>query len=421
MTYFCTEFQNGILFRLKEINFMLTRNNIFQIRSLFVSVALLLSFVVFGQHGHGSEVEAKAEEAEFKINDLIFNHINNSNELHVFGDLSIPLPCILYSREDGFTFFMSNKLEHGHKAYNRYVLDHGVIKRVKDVNFPKELVEVGHIRHEMINKSEVSFVDMHDKEYELDQASTLIKNSSFYDFSITKNVFGMILAGLFMVWLFISVAKTYERRKGLAPTGKQNLIEVVINFIIDEVAKPMLGDRYLKYTPYLLTIFFFILFCNLFGLIPFFPFGANITGNISTTLVLAVFTFLITNIQGNGSYWKHIFWMPDVPVFMKIFLAPIELLGIFIKPVSLMIRLFANITAGHIIIISLIGLIFVFGNVGQSIGGAIGGTFLAVPFTLFMNLIEFVVALIQAFIFTILSASYFGAATEEHHHSEEAH
>ena len=202
----------------------------------------------------------------------------------------------------------------------------------------------------------------------------------------------------------------------MAPTGKQNLMEVMVNFIIDEVAKPMLGDRYMKYLPFLLTIFFFILTLNLFGLIPFFPFGANVTGNIAVTMALAIITFVLVNINGNGDYWKHIFWMPGIPVPMKIFLAPIELLGIFIKPVSLMIRLFANITAGHIIILSLVGLIFVFGQLGASIGGASAGALIAVPFTLFMNLIELIVALIQAFIFTILAASYIGAATEEAHH-----
>ena len=152
------------------------------------------------------------------------------------------------------------------------------------------------------------------------------------------------------------------------------------------------------------------------GLIPFFPFGANVTGNIATTMALAVLTFVITNINGNGAYWKHIVWMPGVPVPMKLFLAPIEFMGVFIKPVSLMIRLFANITAGHVIILSLVGLIFVFGKVGTSIAGATTCALVAIPFTMFMNLIEVIVALIQAFIFTILSASYFGAATEEAHH-----
>ncbi len=356
------------------------------------------------------------EEKEFKMNDMIFNHINNSNDFHIFGHYVVPLPCILYSREDGWTFFMSSKLEHGHKAFNRYVLDEGIIKRLP-ADFPeKGLVDIGHIKHTKQGSAEVASLEFQGKEYTIEKASAFTGMTSFYDFSISKAVFSMLLAAFLLIIIFLTVSKAYRKREGQAPTGMQNFMEIIVLFIIDEVAKPMMGNRYMKYLPFVLTIFFFILACNLMGLIPFFPFGANITGNIAITMALAVLTFIITNVNGNGNYWKHIFWMPDVPVFMKVFLAPIEFLGVFIKPVSLMIRLFANITAGHIIILSLIGLIFVFGKVGTSIGGAMAGTALAIPFTLFMNLIEFVVALIQAFIFAILSASYIGAATEEAHH-----
>ena len=359
--------------------------------------------------------EAHEAEEEFKMQDMIFNHINNSNEFHLFGHIAIPLPCILYSKEDGFTTFLSSKLHHGSKAYNRYVLDHGTVKRLP-VGFPEGEVEIGHLTHEKVDKVEITKL-MHDgKEYEVEGASTLMKFTSYYDFSISKNVFTMLLAAVILCLIFFSVANAYKKRPGQAPKGLQNFMEVIVNFIIDEVAKPMLGNRYMTYLPYLLTIFFFITTINLMGLIPFFPFGANVTGNIATTMALAVLSFVITNINGNGAYWKHIFWMPGVPVPMKLFLAPIEFMGVFIKPVSLMIRLFANITAGHVIILSLVGLIFVFGKVGTSIAGATTGALVAIPFTMFMNLIEVIVALIQAFIFTILSASYFGAATEEAHH-----
>jgi len=359
--------------------------------------------------------EAHEAEEEFKMQDMIFNHINNSNEFHLFGHIAIPLPCILYSKEDGFTTFLSSKLHHGSIAYNRYVLDHGTVKRLP-VDFPEGEVEIGHLTHEKVDKVEITKL-MHDgKEYEVEGASTLMKFTSYYDFSISKNVFTMLLGAVILCLIFFSVANAYKKRPGQAPKGLQNFMEVIVNFIIDEVAKPMLGNRYMTYLPYLLTIFFFITTINLMGLIPFFPFGANVTGNIATTMALAVLTFVITNINGNGAYWKHIFWMPGVPVPMKLFLAPIEFMGVFIKPVSLMIRLFANITAGHVIILSLVGLIFVFGKVGTSIAGATTGALVAIPFTMFMNLIEVIVALIQAFIFTILSASYFGAATEEAHH-----
>jgi len=405
-----------------------TLNKFFPKASMLLFPVLLMFWLMpapafsqdHGDHGHGDAAASHGEsaheaKAEFKMQDMIFNHINNSNDFHLFGHIAVPLPCILYSKEDGLTFFMSSKLDHGHKAFNRYMLDEGIIKRLP-VGFPEGEIEIGPVIREKINGEEVSKLTHAGHEYELEKASNLMKFTSFYDFSISKNVFSMILAAILLGVIFLSVSKAYKNRSGQAPSGLQNFMEIVINFIIDEVAKPMLGHKYMTYLPFLLTIFFFILTCNLMGLIPFFPFSANVTGNIATTMALALITFFITNLNGNGNYWKHIFWMPGVPVPMKIFLAPIEFLGIFIKPVSLMIRLFANITAGHIIILSLIGLIFVFGKLGTSIGGAVAGSALAIPFTLFMNLIEFVVALIQAFIFTILSASYIGAATEETHH-----
>ncbi|MFZ1357258.1 MAG: F0F1 ATP synthase subunit A, partial [Saprospiraceae bacterium] len=222
--------------------------------------------------------EAHEAEEEFKMQDMIFNHINNSNEFHLFGHIAIPLPCILYSKEDGFTTFLSSKLHHGSKAYNRYVLDHGTVKRLP-VGFPEGEVEIGHLTHEKVDKVEITKL-MHDgKEYEVEGASTLMKFTSYYDFSISKNVFTMLLAAVILCLIFFSVANAYKKRPGQAPKGLQNFMEVIVNFIIDEVAKPMLGNRYMTYLPYLLTIFFFITTINLMGLIPFFPFGANVTGN----------------------------------------------------------------------------------------------------------------------------------------------
>jgi F-type H+-transporting ATPase subunit a len=187
----------------------------------------------------------------------------------------------------------------------------------------------------------------------------------------------------------------------------------------DEVSIPMIGEKhYERFQPFIMTLFFFILFCNLLGLIPIFPGSANITGNIAITLTLAVITFIVTNINGNKHYWEHIFWMPGIPAWVKLILTPVEILSLFIKPFSLMIRLFANISAGHIIILSLVGLVFLFGDMGQNLGGATIGAVLGGLFTAFMNLIELLVAFIQAFIFAILSASYIGAAVEDHHHDE---
>ena len=225
----------------------------------------------------------------------------------------------------------------------------------------------------------------------------------------------MLMAFLTLLFLLGSMAKSYAVNKNKAPKGIQSLLEPVIIFIRDDVAKPMIGDKYEKFLPLLLSLFFFILIINLFGLIPFAPFGGNVTGNIATTAALALVAFVVTNLNGKADYWKHIVWMPGVPVVMKVFLAPIELIGVFTKPISLMIRLFANITAGHIIILALVSLIFVFGNAGESMIGSGAGMLISVPFTLFLSVIEIIVAFIQAYIFTILTASYIGAATEDHH------
>ncbi|MDX1667398.1 MAG: F0F1 ATP synthase subunit A, partial [Saprospiraceae bacterium] len=279
-------------------------------------------------------------------------------------------------------------------------------------------------------KEDVYYALYQGNEYKLDRPSTLDGGvlgggiTSFYDFSITKNVFSMLIASILLVWLFLAVARGYKKNEGKAPSGVQSFMEPFFTFMRDEVTIPMIGEEhYERYQPFIMTLFFFILFCNLFGLIPFFPGSANITGNLAVTLTLAVFTFIVTNINGNRHYWEHVLWMPGIPAWVKVILTPVEILGLFIKPFSLMIRLFANITAGHIIILSLIGLIFLFGNNGQDIGGAVVGGVIGMLFTAFMNLIELLVAFLQAFIFAILSASYIGAAVDEGHVAtgEEAH
>lgn len=384
------------------------------------------SHAAHAEHAAGcGHAEAPADEKYTPTADIM-NHIANANEFHLFGDVSIPLPCILYSKEDGIKTFMSSKLHHGALSFDRYVIDHGAVKRIKDAAFPAgeqhlDAVheENGH-KHYIKHKDGKSFVAFGGNCYELEAATNLFAPSSFYDFSISKNVATMLLAGFLLLFIGIKVANSYKKENSNAPKGLlTNMIESMIQFITEEVAIPMIGEKkYLRFLPYLLTVFFFILINNLFGLIPIFPFGANVTGNIATTAALALITFIITNINGNKDYWGHIFWMPGVPVPMKIFLAPIELIGIFTKPISLMIRLFANITAGHIIILALVGLIFVFGNNGKSVGGSYVGLAIAAPFTCFLMVIEIIVAFIQAFIFTILTASYIGGATAEHHHDE---
>lgn len=401
----------------------------------FLSLLLLFSLPLVAHEGtHESE---EAHEAYNPVEEVM-NHISDANEFHVWKGVHIPLPCILYApeAEKPWSFFMSSKFEHGHVAVDGYVLNHGRVNRIADPSFPKGEVHIegivkggGHDSQE--EEGEVVYYAVHDgKSYPLDEPSTLGGGilegagiTSFYDFSITKNVFTLILVAILLIVIFFAVAKGYEKNEGKAPSGIQSFFEPFFIFIRDEVTRPMIGEKkYERFQPFIMTIFFFVLFCNLFGLIPFFPGSANVTGNIAVTLTLAVLTFLVTNINGNLHYWQHTLWMPGIPWWVKLFiLTPVEILGLIIKPFSLMIRLFANISAGHIIILSLIGLIFVFGNSGANIGGAGAGILIGGLFTAFMNLIELIVAFLQAFIFAILSASYIGAAVDDPHDHEHEH
>lgn len=372
-------------------------------------------------------------EEEYSAGNTAFHHIADANAFHIFGDLYLPLPCILYAPDHGLSFFMSSKFEiHEHgdgaKAVDGYVLHHGEVMRVAPgQDFPYEgefEVECFTSTHETVDgKDKELFQVIYEGNcYNLDKKSTLDggllggKITSYYDLSITKNVLTMILTFLLLFWLFRSVANAYQRREGQAPKGVQSLIEPIFVFIRDEVAIPFLGDKFERYLPFLMSIFFFILGLNLIGQIPFFPGSGNVTGNLAVTMVLALFAFFVTNLSGNGHYWQHIFWMPGVPAWIKVILTPVEIMGMFIKPLTLMLRLFANITAGHIVVIIFVSLIFIFGNAGESVGGSTVGGLMAVPLTMFMMAIELLVAFIQAFVFCILTASYIGAAVEEPHH-----
>ncbi len=401
-----------------------------------------------GHDGHGPEAHGDHAEHKpagpFDPTDVVMHHISDANEFHIIGDLTLPLPCILYSSDAGLTTFMSSKFEHGHKAVNGYVLVHGDVMRATGLptNEVIALDEIhdahGHGGHgpnfiktekEVVDgkEVEVQYVSSGGAMYKLERAASLDGGllgggwTSFIDFSITKNVFTMLMAFVIMGFVFFGISRRYKNTNNGTPKGVQSLLEPVFVFMRDEVIKPSIGPRYERYMPFLMSVFFFILINNLFGLIPFFPGSSNVTGSVSVTLGMAFFVFLIVNFSGNKHYWQHIFWMPDVPVFVKILLLPIELIGIFIKPFTLLIRLFANITAGHIVILSLVSLVFVFGNLGEStVGGAAGGV-IATVFVFIMNLLELLVAFLQAFIFTLLSSLYIGSAVEEHHHDEHEH
>ena len=337
------------------------------------------------------ENEAEPKDIKTEIKEFIDHHLQDSYDFNIFGykneageqvHVGFPLPVIIY--DNGVQVFSSSKFHHGEETAevngNFYQLHHGKIYKVDSKNASLTLNE----KHEPTNIKPL-------------------------DFSITKNVFMIFVVALLMFLLFRSLAKSYAKNGNIA-AGVGRIFEPIVLYVRDEIAIPNIGERhYKKYMSYLLTIFFFVWFLNIFGLTPF---GINVTGNIAVTACLALLTFLITTFTAKKDYWGHIFWMPGVPVLMKIVLAPIELLGVFIKPFALMIRLYANIVAGHIVLMSLIGLMFIFKSwLGSS---------LSFVLSFAISMIEILVALLQAYIFTMLSALYFGSAVEEHHH-EEAH
>jgi F-type H+-transporting ATPase subunit a len=366
-------------------------------------IALLIAFLpVFGFSNTPSEsaqvqtetttvakeTEAKSaeetSEVKAEILEVIGHHVLDGHDFSLFeydGEhIGFSLPIILW--DNGAHFFLSSKFNHG----------------------------------EAVAESNGNFYVLHhEKIYKTDAAGTLIgdehhpTNLQPIDLSITKGVLTIIIVALLMFFLFTSLAKSYAKNGGIS-SGFGRLFEPIVIYIRDEIAIPNIGEKhYKRYMSYLLTIFFFVWFLNIFGLTPL---GINVTGNIAITFGLAVITFVITNLTANKNYWGHIFWMPGVPLPMKIILAPIELLGVIIKPFSLMIRLYANIFAGHIVLMSLIGLMFIFKSwLGSS---------LSFMLSFAISTIEILVALLQAYIFTMLSALYFGSAVEEHHH-EEAH
>jgi F-type H+-transporting ATPase subunit a len=332
-----------------------------------------LSFLVITLMIAGAK-PAVAAEGEGSKTDFIMHHIQDSHEWHLMTlhagqpdehHVTIPLPIVIYNKTEGsLDVFMSSAFyneEHKRAPYNGYELD---------------------------SHDHLSAVD----------------GDEIMDLSITKNVASMLLSVVILFAIFLPVAKSYKKNANAAPKGMQSFFEPLITFVRDDIAKPNIGHKYEKFMPYLLSVFFFIFLNNLLGLLPG---GANVTGNIAITFVLAVFTLIITNINGTKHYWGHILWMPGVPLPLKPLMAVIEIVGIFTKPFALMVRLFANITAGHIIILSIIGLIFILGS--SFVGVA------SVPFAIAMNFLELLVAFIQAYVFTLLSAIFIGQAAEEHH------
>ncbi len=359
--------------------FLDTNYCLFVMQIKLVGNLLLALLFVFSMNANASShSESSEKDVKSEIKEGIDHHLIDSYEFTITHGVSMPLPVILI--DNGVHIFSSSEFHHGEsvveKAGNFYTIVHGRIYKT-DAD--------GTITHTEPN----------------DKGQVFVANEKPLDFSITKNVFMIILMALFMFFLFKGVSKSYASQ---LPTGAGRFLEPLVVFVRDEIARPNIGEKhYKKYMSYLLTVFFFIWFLNLVGMMPF---GVNVTGNITITFSLAIMTFVITNFTAKKDYWGHIFWMPGVPKPMRIVLAPIELLGVLIKPFALMIRLYANMSAGHIVLMSLVGLIFVFQSWAAA-GPVLG-------LTLALSLLELLVAALQAYIFTMLTALYFGMAVEEH-------
>lgn len=386
-----------------------------------------------GHHGHTNACgdEVHDHSLEFNPGAVAFHHISDQN-VYSIGPIQLPLPVAVYTHGSGLNVFSSGKFNADHhgmgrNAHDGFVLYEGQIKRIKDASFPKGTVEIGDHSMYAIGKEidgkmrDQFFVCTGGKKYAVESKSTLDGGllgggmTGFTDFSPTKNVVSMLIVTLFLFLLFRSIVKAYRRREGQAPKGVQSFMEPIFLFIQDEVAKPILGHKWEKFLPFLMALFFFILGLNLFGQVPFFG-GSNVTGNLSVTLVLAVLAFIMTNVNGNGDYFKHIFNMPGIPGWVKTIVTPVEFMGMFIKPLTLMLRLFGNITAGHMVIVIFVGLIFIFGKNGANAAAGYGTVIGSTLLTLFMMAIELLVAFIQAYVFTLLTASYIGDAVAEHDH-----
>jgi F-type H+-transporting ATPase subunit a len=374
--------------------------------AVFSVFILNFSNTSFAQEKHEEKLDtAKAKKKSFDANEVIFGHVLDAHEFHFLSykdsegeehHATIPLPVILYSPQKGFDVFMSSKFHHGEHSYKGY----GILTDEK-------------IAHHGLDPKKFSAGQI----VAVNDNGEIDNSVKVYDVSLTRNVVQMLLALTLLVWVMVYMARKYKSGQGItsAPKGVQNLIEPLITFVRDEVAKPNLGHKYKKYFPYLLTVFFFILINNLVGLIPG---SANVTGNIAFTLVLAVISFVIIMFSTNKHYWAHIF-NPPVPIGVKPILIPVEILGVFTKPFALMIRLFANMIAGHIIIICLISLIFIFGALNTYIGW--GFSPLSIAFVVFIYMIEILVAFLQAYIFTNLTAVFIGQAFEGSHDDVDHH
>lgn len=366
------------------------------INKLLTAFLFLVFFTGPVQHALGNSASGQKQPEKttdkvhlegVEVGHHIIDHITDSYGWYIFSvgkhRVTVPLPVILYDKGHWITFWSSEFQKNG-GVYKGYFIDD------KGMNTDK-----------IVRK---------------DASGKIVRPT--LDLSITKMVASVMINALLVVLIFLSVGRAYRKRKGKAPKGLQSVVEPVILMVRDEIARSAIGEKhYEKFTPFLLSLFFFIFFSNIIGIFPFFPWGFCVTGSIAVTGVMAAFTFAITTYQGNKHYWKEIFNTPGVPWWLKFpfpLMPIVEILGIFTKPIVLMIRLFANMIAGHIAILGFIGLIFIFGTMSMALG--YGVSVVSVGFSLFLDLLEILIAFIQAYVFVILSALYFGLALEEPEH-----
>ncbi|MGN0002848.1 MAG: F0F1 ATP synthase subunit A [Sphingobacterium composti] len=349
-------------------------------RALLFFAVIFLTVNPFAGFSQSSEVstpeEIKAYSEHHVKDDYYFSLFSSKASGKHYG---FSLPVILI--DNGLKVFSSGEFHHGESVVE------------KDGQYYK-------LYHGKIYKTDAAGTITYDEHHHP-------TNAKPWDFSITKNVAGLFIATILLLWAFLGLAKTYKKGANTIPTGIGRVLEPLVLYVRDDIAKPNIGHRYKEFMPYLLGVFFLIFLLNLMGLTPI---GFNVTGNISVTFGLAIVTFLITNLKANKDYWKHIFWMPGVPVPFKLILAPIELLGTITKPFSLMLRLFANMTAGHFVIMGFIAVIYTFQS-QLTVGGSIGVSMLL---TLIIFMLKLLVSFLQAFIFTMLSSLFIGMAVEEH-------
>ena len=347
--------------------------------AILLFIFMFIPSIYASNSADSTKASATEKLSTEEIMDAVFEHVLDSYEFHIItiGEkhISLPLPVILIDNGK-LVIFSSSKFHHGHNAYKNYkIAEEG----------PKE----GRI-------------------VKIDNEGNIIENASLIDISITKNVFSLFLAAILLCVILIPVGNKYKKNPDKAPKGFQALMDMIFDFIINGIAKDTLpANKYWRYVPYLLTLFLFILLNNIMGIIPFFPFGANVSGNIAVTMTLAVIALIVINFSGNKNYWREIFANPNAPVWLYPILIPTEIIGMFTKPFALMVRLFANITAGHIIILSIVSVTFIIGSVAMAP--------VSILLDFFMYFIELLVAFLQAYIFTILTSLFIGLAMPQHH------